>query len=233
MGNHEYEDVLLMVLYSVMVHADLDPVVKLKEDFEELKSTLTALKSDLDELKSENDELKCKNAKDFEKMTAIVDEMASKNSELTKELSLLKNAPFYHLCVYQRSTSAKSSVMTFEKQLYMECNLCDDADFNLNTGVYTNGWPGTYTVSWNSWVMAYHGTNGARIYLRKNGQIINEAIQHSYFSRDNGGYMEEQGGRTMLIRMDAGNILDLFCYDCSNGVYDITFTISLFTFDVV
>merc|ERR1711915_99161 len=179
MGNHEYEDVLLMVLYSVMVHADLDPVVKLKEDFEELKATLTALKSDLDELKSENDELKCKNAKDFEKMTAIVDEMASKNSELTKELSLLKNAPFYHLCVYQNSTSAKSSVMTFEKQLYMECNLCDDADFDLNTGVYTNGWPGTYTVSWNSWVMAYHGHNWTIIYLRKNGQNIDEAIQVS------------------------------------------------------
>merc|ERR1711915_370593 len=157
MGNHEYEDVLLMVLYSVMVHADLDPVVKLKEDFEELKATLTALRSDLDELKSENDELKCKNAKDFEKMTAIVDAMTLKNSELTKELSFLKNAPFYHLCVYQSRTTAKSSVITFGKQLYMECNLCDDADFNLNTGVYTNGWPGTYTVSWNSLVQANHG----------------------------------------------------------------------------
>ena len=42
-----------------MVQGDLDSVVmKLKEDFEELKATLTAQKSDLDELKSENEELK-------------------------------------------------------------------------------------------------------------------------------------------------------------------------------
>merc|ERR1711915_551791 len=193
----------------------------LLEDLEKLKDTVTDQKSDLAALKLENDEL-----------NATVDELKSENAELSKELSFLRNPPSYHLCVYQSGTHAKSSVMTFEKQLYMECNFCDDADFNLNTGVYTNGWPGTYTVSWNSWVGAYHGHSTTRIFLRKNGQNINEARQYSRFDTDN-GRMLEQGGRTMLIRMDAGDTLSLYCEDCSDYVADITFCISLFTFDAI
>merc|ERR1711915_1110165 len=122
--------VLLLVLHSLMVHGDLDfAVMKLKEDFEDLKDTVAAqksafyelksendqLKASVDELKSENDELKCKYDEDIEKMTATVDAMASKNSELTKEISFLRNPPFYHLSVYRHQTSAKSSVMTFDK----------------------------------------------------------------------------------------------------------------------
>merc|ERR1711915_6518 len=198
------------------VHGNMDPeVMKLKEDFEELKAIVVALKGENDELKD------------------TVDELKSENAEQAEEISFLRNPPFYHLSVYQDKTTATSSVMTFDKTLYMECNFCDDADFNLNTGVYTNGWPGTYTVSWNSYTRSYHGHSATIIYLRKNGQIINEANQRSYFSSANGGYMYEQGGRTMLIRMLAGDTLDLFCDDCSDAVYDITFTISLSTFDVL
>merc|ERR1711915_1028110 len=205
---------LLVVLYSLMVNGDLDPVVmKLKEDFEELKATMVALKAENDELKD------------------TVDELKSENAEQAEDISFLRNPPFYHLSVYQDLTTVISSVITFDKELYMESNFCVDADFNLNTGVYTNGWPGTYTVSWNSWVHA-DLYNPTIIYLRKNGQIINEAIQVSYFFNDN-GYMYEQGGRTMLIRMLAGDTLSLYCDNCFNGVHDITFTISLSTFDVL
>merc|ERR1711915_153615 len=183
-------------------------------DFKELKATVVALKAENDELKD------------------TVDVMKSENAELVEDISFLKNAPFYHLCVYQDFTNAEWDVIKFDKELYMECNLCDEANFNLNTGVYNNGWPGTYTVSWNSWVEAFHGNSPTIIYLRKNGKIIDEARQYSYLNNDN-GWLGEQGGRTMLIRMDAGDTLDLFCYDCSDEVHDITFTISLSTFDVV
>ena len=75
----------------------------------------------------------------------------------------------------------------------MECNMCDEADFNLDTGVYTNGWPGTYLVSWNSRIRKYHGHAETYIYMRKNGQNINEVSQYSYFSKENDGHMREQG----------------------------------------
>merc|ERR1711915_522393 len=102
---------------SLMVHGDLDSaVMKLEEDFEELKVTLAAQKSDLAALKSENDELKLQNEEDFEKVKATVDELKSENDELkcqnaefAREISFLKNPPFYHLCVYQESTTATSS----------------------------------------------------------------------------------------------------------------------------
>merc|ERR1711915_427036 len=190
------------------VHGNMDPeVMKLKEDFEELKAIVVALKGENDELKD------------------TVDELKSENAEQAEEISFLRNPPFYHLSVYQDKTTATSSVMTFDKTLYMECNFCDDADFNLNTGVYTNGWPGTYTVSWNSWIRADH-MHGSIIHLHKNGQRIEEAIQMLHFSNDN-GWMHEQGGRTMLMRMDTGDTLSLYCDNCNGGVHDITFTISL------
>merc|ERR1711915_529563 len=212
---------------------------KLKEDFEELNYAFVVLKS-------ENDELKCQNAEDFEDLKATLtaqksdlavlksenDELKSQNAELVEEISSLRNPPFYHLCVYQDQKSPIPGVIKFNKELYMECLYCDDADFNLSTGVYTNGWPGTYLVSWNSRVNANHGKSETRIVLRKNGQNINEANQESRFGSNN-GYMDEQGGRTVLIRMDAGDTLDLFCGKCYDHVYDITFCISLFTFDVV
>merc|ERR1711915_457089 len=207
-------------------------VMKLKADFEELKATVAIQKSDISALKSEDDELMLQNAKDLEQVKATVDELKCQNAELVKKISFLRNPPFYHLCVYQDKTSAISSDITFDKELYMECNLCDEADFNLNSGVYTNGWPGTYLVSWNSWVEASHGHGDTNIHLRKNGQIINEAIQHASFHNDN-GWMHEQGGRTMLIRMETGDTLTLYCDDCSDDVLDISLCISLSTFDVL
>merc|ERR1711915_38732 len=98
------------------VHGDLEPVVmKLKEDFEGLKANLTAQKADLAILKAENDELK-----------DTVDALKSENAEQAEEISFLRNPPFYHLSFYQSRTTAKSNVITFEKELYMECLFCDD-----------------------------------------------------------------------------------------------------------
>merc|ERR1719495_2626084 len=109
-----------MVFYSVMVHGDLDPVVmKLKEDFEELKATLTAQMSDLDELKSENVVLKANLTAQKSDLATLkaendelkdtVDALKSENAEQAEEISFLRNPPFYHLCVFQGYTEATSS----------------------------------------------------------------------------------------------------------------------------
>ena len=39
------------------------------------------------------------------------------------------------------------------------------------------------------------------------------------------------GGRTLLVHLDSGETLDLFCEDCQAGVYGITVCISLATKD--
>merc|ERR1711915_583998 len=76
-----------------------------------------------------------------------IQKLKVKDEELVKDVSFLKSPPVYHICVYQDYTGVTSSNMDFDKTLYSQCNDCQDANFNLTSGVYTNGWPGTYTVT--------------------------------------------------------------------------------------
>ena len=106
--------------------------------------------------------------------------------------SVLKDIPHYYSCVYQGSTYITDQVMNFEKILYSSCNLCDNADFNITTGIYTNGWPGTYTVTWNLVATDGVGERSVAIYLQKNGEKIEESRFVSSYTGSN-GYVFEQG----------------------------------------
>ena len=63
------------------------------------------------------------------------------------------------------------------------------------------------------------------IYLRKNGNVI---VESHHYSR--AAY--EQGGRTLVLHLDRGDTLDLYCEDCSAGISGITFCVSLSQADV-
>jgi len=277
---------LVMVTMLILVHAEDDmktSLIKLKEGFEELKSTVKDLSVENAELKAENfnlkknnqmvTELKVKNEqsqkdfqelkaenfdlkkniqklenkmeakgdelkKDFQELTVKNDQLECKATEIVRDVSFLKNPPHYHICVYQHFTSVRSSNVQFQKELYSDCNMCDGeegnspANFDLASGVYTNGWPGTYTVTWDLWAGDDHGEPWVEIYLQKNGVNIEESYHASVYTGSS-GYVDDQGGRTMILRMESGDTLSLRCQDCSAHVYDITFCVSLNTFDVL
>merc|ERR1711915_762580 len=193
----------------------------LSEENTELKSTVIDLKvensehnielnEELQELTAENSELK----KDIQKLKV-------KDEELVKDVSFLKSPPVYHICVYQTYTSATSSNVPFEKTVYSQCNNCQNANFDLASGVYTNGWPGTYTVTWDLYAGNNDGDPWLEIYLKKNGEIIQESEHWSYYSGSSGVVLD-QGGRTIILRMETGDELSLYCSDCSTGVGRIT-----------
>ena len=178
------------------------------------------------------------------------DELECQTTELVREVSFLKNPPSYHICVFKGTTDVISSNIAFEKELYFSCNSCENATFDLESGVYTNGWPGTYTVTWDLIAADDARDPYVAIYMKKNGQEILETEHGSKYTGSS-GYVFDQGklcfasftecllklhftgGRTMILRMETGDTLSLYCYDCSAEVYRFTFCISLNTFDVL
>merc|ERR1719334_893278 len=186
--------VLLLVTMIVMGQADedlktfmkktekmFDEVKELQSKVQDLSEENTELKSTVIDLKVENSELKigltAENSElkdDIQKLKVKNEELECQATELVKEVSFLKSPPVYHICVYQIETHATSSNVPFYKTLYSECNNCQDANFDLASGVYTNGWPGTYTVTWDLQADDDHGEHYVQIYLKKNGIPIYE-----------------------------------------------------------
>jgi len=210
----------------------------LKKNIQTLENKMQAkgdeLKKDFQEMKAENSALKDITAE----LTVKTDQLECKATEIERDVSFLKNPPHYHICVYQHFTSVRSSNVQFQKELYSDCNMCDGeegnspANFDLASGVYTNGWPGTYTVTWDLYAYNIHGNPIVSVYLRKNGVNIEESLHYSSYSGSS-GLVRDQGGRTMILRMESGDTLSLWCQDCSTEIDRITFCISLNTFDVL
>merc|ERR1719357_2505076 len=214
-----------------------DDVKKLQTKVHDLSEENTELKSTVINLKVENSEHNIALNEELQKLTAENSELKKdiqklkvKDDELVKDVSFLKSPPVYHISVYQSGTRVTGSNVPFEKTLYSQCNNCQNANFDLASGVYTNGWPGTYTVTWDLNALDTAGDYAVYIYLMKNGETIEESDHASYYSGSS-GYARDQGGRTMILRMETGDQLSLYCDNCSASVWDVTFCISLTTAD--
>ena len=53
--------------------------------------------------------------------------------------------------------------------------------------------PGSYKVTWSVLASDDAGNNEVLIYLKKNGEIIDESWHRSYFSGTSGSYVGDQG----------------------------------------
>ena len=159
---------------------------------------------------------------------------------LKSKIQDLTNPPFFHSCLYQDEYhTAGSPVIDYDKIMYLSSNRCEDADIDLNSGVFTAGWPGTYTVTVD--LMFYEFESN--LYFRKNGAKIEESFLSSYnvydFDQGKNNFTTFilnfiKGGRTILLHLDTGDQIDIYCENCSSRIYfDITLCISLSTYDVV
>ena len=110
--------------------------------------------------------------------------------ELNAKLEDLRKRPTYHMCVYQDQHSMNRNVISFDRILYRSAFQCDDADIDLDTGVFTTGASGTYMVTWNLWGNNYQNID---VYLRRNGVKIDETRHHSYTSDADGSNQSDQG----------------------------------------
>ena len=152
--------------------------------------------------------------------------------KLHKEVSFLKDPPMTFTCathsLYQDSLTGKT--IPYTKLLYSSSNV--ESVLDITTGVFTAGYPGSYTATWSLWVpLGYQGTTSLRLYLRKNGENIEESTHFTYHDGPSPAY--DQGGRTLVLHLDKGDTLELYCAWSDGYIADVSFCVSLSQYDAL
>ena len=78
--------------------------------------------------------------------------------------------------------------------------------------------------------MATHhsGHSALTIYIRHNGEDIDESLQVSFYDAGaTNSTLYEQGGRTVNMELEAADTLELWCDSCSAGILHTTLCVSL------
>ena len=172
--------------------------------------------------------------KNLKTQYSLMEETLKETQEnLTKAqtaLSFLKEPPYSHACGgYNDRLQLTSNTISYKTLLYSSTNV-KEGGLDIETGVFTAGWPGSYTITWSLRAANDAGEEVVNIHLRKNGQTIPDSWHSSYCGSKNVG---DQGGRTLVLHLETGDTLDLFCNDCSAGIFYPTFCVSLTTFDII
>ena len=118
-------------------------------------------------------------------------ELKTKNIELEREVSFLKNPPFFHVCGSQGSLNISSQTITYSRLLYTSSNI-EGAGLDISTGVLTGPYPGSYTATWSLHETNNAGEHAVSIYLRINGQNIQQSWHYSEYTGSS-GRVDDQG----------------------------------------
>ena len=204
------------------------------------------------ELRTENLQLKEDLANTKDDLANTKEDLLIKEQELEKDVSFLKNPPFFHACgAHYGSRSITRQTIPYSRLLYSSAYSPDSVSggLDISTGIMTCGWPGSYNVTWSLSADDDHGDRTVYIYLRKNGQRMDESLHQSWYTGSSGTVYDQgkqihniiilitilciTGGRTLVLHLDRGDTVDLYCEDCSAGIYLPTFCVSLSTFDIL
>jgi len=155
--------------------------------------------------------------------------------KMETDVSILGDAPYLHQCSFHTRASFVDSILSYECLFYDVTN--QPTGLAWETGVFTCPYPGTYTVTWG--LNSEDGTDdpGVEIWLRKNEEQMNPSFHQSYFKQDESlaqvGLADDMGEKTILVGLEAGDTLDLFCTNCGARIYRVSFCVSLTTPDSV
>ena len=151
---------------------------------------------------------------------------------LEREMSILKDPPYTFVCGSHSPTiSTNQQTIPYTNLLYSSTNV-DGAGLDISTGLFTSGHPGSYTATWSLSAHGKERVSHVEIYLRKNGGKVAESEHFSDLTAGE-GESYEQGGRTIILHLDRGDTLDLYCDNCEAGITFTPFCVSLSQFDVV
>jgi len=239
--------VVMIVMTMVEAKSDLENIIhEIRKELNELKGTLVFTMEKLEITEAELLELKTKNNKleDFTKIAdndlnssitelkASFNDLTSQNQKQDKDISILREPPFIHACGSHYDTlHISSKAIPYESLLYSSTNT-EGGGLDISTGIFSSPWPGSYTVTWGLIAYGGAGEHFVDIYLRKNGKKVQESHHTSHYDGPSGS-ARDIGGRTLVLYLVRGDTLDLYCQDCSDGIYYTTFCVSLTTFDII
>lgn len=231
--------VLLLTIPSNLATSDLENIVKdlmkemkmMKEDLHETKKVLVTSTTELQTTKFAFQELK-------RDMKRINEDLLGKDvviQELKRDINALKEPPWTFFCgAHPDIIGNKAQAITYQEDLLIASSNVEGASLDTKTGLFTSGFPGSYTITWSLLASNNHNDSAVSIYLRKNGNRIQETWHYSWFDGDSlaSGIVFDQGSRSVVLHLDRGDTLDLYCTDCSAEIDTIMFCVSLSQFDV-
>merc|ERR1712055_1219868 len=105
--------------------------------------------------------------KELRKLERELDARDASNAKLEREVSFLKEPPFSFFCGYRYElTNITSATITYDYLLYSSTSIPDMASMDTQTGIFTSGWVGTYTINWSLYAYDTAGDHHVSIYLR-------------------------------------------------------------------
>jgi len=128
-----------------------------------------------------------------------------KKTELQENMDRLSQRGAY--CGYQEIWSTASSVIKYSKLMLSEG---DAGALVPDTGVFRASEQGLFQINW-SLFNKLKGGDDNYIYLYRNGKMIWESLHGSFIDKTTSSkrVIAEMGGRTMLLRLAAGDTLTL------------------------
>merc|ERR1711915_603227 len=206
---------------------------QLKEDLEILKrekedSYLEKLEMKINELESANMKREHEYAKLKEENQHYLEILEREVEENTR---LVRNPPVLFQCAYTTKFSMDNAPVTYQQLFYSKIeSITEEGGFELVTGLFTSPFPGTYTITYNLEASVDEGTD-ILLHTRKNGEEIPESRHYSYYGGQS-GQINDQGARTIIVHLDRGETVDLFCNDCLMDVFQVMTCVTLSQFDV-
>merc|ERR1712179_663258 len=172
-------------------------MAKKQENMDSMAEEAEALKKNMVK-KTELQETLDSTAKEVE---ALKNNMVKK-TELQENMDRLSQRGAY--CGYQEIWSTARSVIKYSKLMLSEG---DAGALVPDTGVFRASEQGLFQINW-SLFNKLKGSDDNMIYLYRNGKRIYESMHNSHFPSSS-SVIKEMGGRTMLLRLAAGDTLTL------------------------
>jgi len=204
----EIKNVEVENLQQQVKEGELQFESRVEEEIASLKSELTMQNTDL------QNQFKAEVKKELDKVLPTAVEQG------------LRDLPFEMVCAFKGFWTAANSIINYDR-ITVEFNNSDlpggdDGTMNIETGVFTTVTSGYYIVTFSASVAVEPGEY-TWMYLYHNGVRVEESLFETWMQvGSSGDYIEDQGSRTVILHLLAGDTLDLRTTINSGYVFHLT-----------
>merc|ERR1712080_306621 len=149
---------------------------------------------------------------EIKKLTRKVEKQeATFKEEVFLAQSEVRDLPYVMACASQHYWNSTGATTITYHHLLSDYNNADkpnggDGELDITTGQFTCLTAGHYTVTFSGYVGLHPGED-VYTFIYHNGEQVKESVWHSPVG-STGGYMYDQGARTVIMHLSVGDTLD-------------------------
>ena len=188
-NNQQTEQMISNMMAAKMAEVEERLVTKLRGEMAEKDKQMEEMREEMEKKDKQMKEVKTQ----LNSLEAMFKEVDQKS---------LRDLPYVLTCAHQDAWTTPNATITYDR-LTVDYNNSDrpgggDGDMNISTGVYTALTAGHHTVTYSGWARLFPGEQ-VNFWLSHNDQYAGfEGEWQSYSSSNNGGFIDEQGSRTVV-----------------------------------